>query len=91
MSLRVVEIHPECLYVGRVAVLPSHRKRGIGSLVMRYMEDVARSVNRTRMQIGVRLSLPGNVVFYERLGYRVVEVHDYPGGTDQHAAMVKLL
>jgi ribosomal protein S18 acetylase RimI-like enzyme len=74
-----------------VAVLPSYRQRGIGAAIMRYMEQVARSHNQELIRVNVRMSLPGNLTFYQGLGYQVIEVVDHPKGPDRFAVMVKRL
>jgi len=76
------EVRPDLLYVGRLAVLPSHRGRGIGAALMEYVEGLAPSLERTRIQLATRQSIPGNIAFYERLGYRVVERVPHPRGPD---------
>jgi ribosomal protein S18 acetylase RimI-like enzyme len=55
------------LYVGRLAVLPSHRRRGIGRALMAAAERGGMGL--ARIILGVR-SLPQNRAFYESLGYR---------------------
>jgi GNAT superfamily N-acetyltransferase len=82
---------PDHLYVGRVAVLPAYRRRGIASLVMRWMEEQARRWNKSSVRVGVRMSLPGNLALYEKLGYRMVEVQPHPRGPDRVATLVKQL
>ena len=79
----------EHLYVGRVAVLPSHRRRGVASAIMRFLEEVAPSHGRSAIRIGVRDSLPGNVGLYQSLGYEVVSIDPHPRGADRVWTMVK--
>jgi ribosomal protein S18 acetylase RimI-like enzyme len=61
------------LYVGRLAVLPSWRGRGVGRKLMEYVEGLAPAMGLTRIRLGTRGSMPSNLAFYERLGYIVVE------------------
>jgi ribosomal protein S18 acetylase RimI-like enzyme len=58
------------LYVGRLAVLPSHRRRGIGRALMAAAEERARRMGLACITLGVRIQLPQNRAFYESLGYR---------------------
>jgi GNAT superfamily N-acetyltransferase len=58
------------LYVGRLAVLPSHRRRGIGRALMAAVEEKARRAGLTRITLGVRIQLPQNRAFYDSIGYR---------------------
>ncbi len=66
------------LYVGRVAVLPAYRRRGVASALMGWAEDHARALGLPAIQIGARLQLPENIRFYEQLGYQIT-------GYGQHA------
>lgn len=74
------EVHPQRLhlYVGRVAVLPTFRRRGIASALMGWAEGHARALGLPAVQFGVRLQSPDNIRFYEHLGYRVVEYGQHP-------------
>jgi GNAT superfamily N-acetyltransferase len=76
------ELRPDCLYVGRVAVLPAHQKRGVGVALMTYMEKLALSLGRTTIKLGTRQSMPGNITFYERLSYRVTSTEPHKRGPD---------
>ncbi len=60
------------LYCGRVAVHPAAQGRGIGTALMRRVERHAVEGGYAAVVIGVRVGLPENLRFYERLGYRVV-------------------
>jgi ribosomal protein S18 acetylase RimI-like enzyme len=70
------------LYVGRVAVLPTHRRRGVASAMMRFLEDVAASQGRQSIRIQVRDSLPSNVALYRALGYELISIDAHPRGPD---------
>lgn len=79
----------EYVYVGRLAVLPSHRRRGVGSAMMRFLEEVASHAGRDAIRVGVRDSLPINVGLYRSLGYEVTSVDPHPRGPDGVWTMVK--
>jgi len=76
------ELKPDVLYVGRLAVLPSYQGRGVGAALMGYVETLAPTLGRTRIQLATRQSVPSNVLFYERLGYKVTERVAHPRGPD---------
>jgi GNAT superfamily N-acetyltransferase len=76
------EVKPDLLYVGRLAIVPSRRGQGIGAALMAHVERLAPSLGRTRIQLATRESIPGNLVFYERLSYQVVERVQHPRGPD---------
>ncbi len=64
---------PDHLYVGRLAVLPSHRGRGVARALMAFAEAHAASLGLPEVRVEVRSALPGNVAFFRRCGFAVVE------------------
>ena len=83
------QTYPDYLYVGRVAVIPSQRRKGVGSALIRRIEEIARERGFSHIQLGVRMALPGNLAFYRRLGYEVVRTEPHPKGGDSVAWMGK--
>jgi ribosomal protein S18 acetylase RimI-like enzyme len=79
------------MYVGRVAVLPAHRRQGVASALMRFLEDVALADGRRLIHVEVRDSLPGNVKLYQSLGYEVIAIEPHPRGPDRVWTMHKQL
>jgi ribosomal protein S18 acetylase RimI-like enzyme len=79
------------LYIGRVAVLPAYRGRGIASAMMLYLEGVARELGLPAVQVGVRMSLPSNLALYQGLGYELIDVQPHPRGPDRVGTLVKRL
>lgn len=73
------EVAADHLWVRRVAVLPSRQGRGIGRRLMAWSEDEAAARGLAAVQIGVRIALPANLAFYQRLGYMIVSEHAHPG------------
>ncbi len=55
--------------IGRVAVLESYRRRGLGTLIMQALEKEARAGNLTQIWFHAQVSA---VPFYLSLGYAVV-------------------
>ena len=76
-------IEPDELYVGRVSVLPTHRRRGLASAMMAFLASVAADRGLGAVRVQVRDSLPGNVALYESLGYERVSIHPHPRGPDR--------
>ena len=68
------------LYVGRVAVVPTFRCRGVASALMAFMEERARLLDLPEVRVEVRLSLPENVAFFRRLGFRTISEQPHPRG-----------
>ncbi|RIX53690.1 GNAT family N-acetyltransferase [Paenibacillus nanensis] len=79
------------MYIGRVAVLPKHRGKGIGKVIMAHLEQLALHKGYNKTRLGVRLSLPDNLMFYQKLHYISIEEHEYPDKTDKWHIMVKEL
>ncbi len=61
------------LEVGSVAVDPAAQRRGIGKHLMALAEEVAVDRGFRVLRLHTNAALPELVVYYERLGYRVVE------------------
>jgi len=49
---------------------------------MDYMEKLALSLDRATVKLGTRRSMPGNIAFYKRLGYRVFSTEPHKKGPD---------
>jgi ribosomal protein S18 acetylase RimI-like enzyme len=73
------ELEDDHVHVRRVAVPPRWQRRGIGTSLMRWAHARAREVGLDEIRLGVRKQLPGNLAFYEALGYRLVARHRHPG------------
>ena len=52
--------------VGRVAVVATHRRSGVGAALMQRLHDIAREQRQTHLWCNAQLTA---VPFYERLGY----------------------
>ena len=72
---------------GRVAVQKAYRGQGIGALLMRFVENVAKERGMTHLELGAQCyALP----FYEKLGY-VAEGEIYLDCAIEHRHMSKTL
>ncbi|MGH3074014.1 MAG: GNAT family N-acetyltransferase [Gaiellales bacterium] len=69
---------PDHVYLGRLAVLPAFRGRGLAVRLVAAVESLAAASDGREVRLGVRLAPPENREFFERLGYREV-------GLDAHA------
>lgn len=72
--------HPEpgYLYIGRVSVPPEHRRRGIATLIMRFLEEHARVLGLAETRVEVRMALPSNIALYGSLGYVPISYQPHP-------------
>ena len=73
--------HADHVYLGRLAVVPAFRGRGLGVRLVAEVEALAIAAGRDRVRLGVRLSLPRNREFFVRLGYRQVGLDSHTGST----------
>ncbi|MCA1667557.1 MAG: GNAT family N-acetyltransferase [Thermomicrobia bacterium] len=67
------------LYLFRLAVLPEYRQHGVGGALIAYAEEQARVIGLLRTQFSVRLALPRQRAYYERLGYHFVAYGTHAG------------
>ncbi len=70
------------LYVGRLAVLPEYRRRGLGDLLLHAAEQQARALGLPRVRLGVRLALNGLRAYYEARGYAPIAFRSHTGYTE---------
>ncbi len=68
--------------MGRLAVLPAHRGRGLGHALVEGVEARAREAGSGSVRLAVRLVLTDNRAFYARRGYREAEMGYHDGITD---------
>src|SRR5262245_463046 len=70
------------LYVGRLAVLPAHRRQGLGGLLLAACERRAVELGLTRVRLGVRVALAKLRAYYEAQGYVTIALRSHPGYTE---------
>lgn len=80
MPVGSVRFEPEdaWLYVGRLAVIPEARRRGVARSLMLAAEAQAPRFGVTEAQLSMREVLPGNRALFESLGYEVIAVDPHP-------------
>lgn len=80
------------LYLGRLAVLPLYRQRGVGQALVTGVEAKARASGCAGVSLAVRVALPQNRAFFERLGYVVTAYEKHSGYSEPtFMRMVKTL
>lgn len=67
------------LYLGRLAVAPHCRNRGLAAELVQAAEAEARRLGLPRLHLGVRLALPGNRRLFARLGFTETTLHAHDG------------
>jgi ribosomal protein S18 acetylase RimI-like enzyme len=75
----IYEIKGNALYLGRLAVLPAYRKRGIGTALIGAVEAKARALKLDELQLSVRFPLYEQQALYQSLGFEVVSLGTHPG------------
>ena len=71
----------DALHVGRLAVAPAWRRRGVASALLEAAKAEARRRGLARITLGARIALPGNVALFSRHGFAVVAETCHPGFT----------
>ena len=74
-----VHEHEGAAYVGRLAVRPDERGRGIARALVEAALDWGRERGFAEASCGVRLALPENAGFFASLGFRPVELGFHDG------------
>jgi predicted N-acetyltransferase YhbS len=59
-------------YVGKLAVEPGFQGQGVGRRLMQAAEELARSRNKTAIELQTRIELTGNHAAFARLGFREI-------------------
>jgi GNAT superfamily N-acetyltransferase len=70
------------LYVGRLAVDPAWRRRGVARALIAYAEAEARRRTLDRLRIQVRIPLLGNQLLFKSCGFVEVSRECHPGYTE---------
>lgn len=65
-----------------VYILPEHQRRGIGTALVRYLEERAREIGLRRLRLLTVKKAYWAVNFYRRLGYSLAEEIERPWGLD---------
>jgi GNAT superfamily N-acetyltransferase len=84
-------LEPDALSFARLAVVPSHRGKGLGLRFVMTLEDIARAEGRELMRITARSQQPDNRPFYQRLGYVITGYSPRYGVPDITTHMEKRL
>ncbi len=83
---------PDHLAIGRIAVLPAYRGRGIGGALVTFLEGHARTLAIPEVRLEVRMTLDKNLALYERLGYQIRAIVPHPRNPDySFAKLAKVL
>ena len=67
------------LYVGRLAVHPEWRRRGIANALMEAAKTEARRIGAKRMTLGCRIMLTSNLALFRNHGFVIVGYETHAG------------
>ena len=71
----------DALYIGRLAVHPDWRRRGIANALMDAIKSEARRIGMKRLTLGCRIALPSNLALFRSHGFVVVRETCHEGFT----------
>lgn len=74
-------------HIGRIAVIPGYRGKGVGAVIMKALEEFARENGAAELTLSAQTRA---AAFYEKLGFRRVG-EEYPDESCPHIEMRKQL
>lgn len=72
-------LNGDALYIGRLAVHPEWRRRGVANALMEATKAEARRIGARRMTLGCRIVLTSNLALFRRHGFVVVGYETHAG------------
>jgi predicted N-acetyltransferase YhbS len=69
----------DALYIGRLAVAPAWRRRGVAGALIEAAKDEARHIGARRITLKARIALAGNIALFRRHGFVVVAEETHQG------------
>ncbi len=73
------KVNQSSLYVGKLAVDPDYQGQGIGRVLMRELENQARSMELSEMTLEVRIELTENQKAFAAMGFEISKEGSHDG------------
>ncbi|MEJ6395175.1 GNAT family N-acetyltransferase [Gymnodinialimonas sp. 2305UL16-5] len=89
VGVLVMEPHSEAWMVWSVAVAPPAQGRGLGLMLLRYAEEVARQAGVLRLRLHTNTRIVGNIAVYEQAGFQVTRVVAHPSRSGHSLAYME--
>ena len=87
----LLETYPaeDCLFLENLCVSPEFQRRGLGKILLKHAEEIARETGHTSIRLDTNKLFTGNVELYHRTGYITEWEKPVTGGI--HVRMRKAL
>ncbi len=73
------KLEPVFLYVGKLAIAPSHQRRGLGRRLLAAAEENARKNGLSTLRLETRIELTANHLAFSRWGFEKTAENSHPG------------
>ena len=73
------KIEPSSLYVGKLAIAPSHQRKGLGRRLLAVAEEIARKNGLSALRLETRIELTGNHLAFSKWGFEKTAENSHPG------------
>lgn len=73
------KLEPVFLYVGKLAIAPSHQRRGLGRRLLAAAEETARKNGLLTLRLETRIELTANHLAFSRWGFEKTAENSHPG------------
>jgi GNAT superfamily N-acetyltransferase len=78
VGVATMQWHDDSGEIMELAIAPEHQRQGLGRQLVSWLADEARRRGKCRMLVGTANSSIGNIIFYQKCGFRMAHVRqDY--------------
>lgn len=78
-------------YFGKFAVMPGYQNKGIGGMLMDFLEEYAKSKGKTELALDTSEKALHLIDYYKKRGYRFIEYHQWDVTNYRSVVMSKKL